>query len=210
MLPNSPAPVICITEKNGLHQEVPSEIQQNEMHGSSQWSSPSETLYRGGLTEFLGISCIEDSKIPIDYGVIFTGVEYVFDDMESVRGTIENQKNQLQEFIRRTISALPISETQSQNATLQHILNLDETHMFQNHIDGMNMRILEGFDRMYANGFNDRSISAFIGTIQSTGYASFSYQEQNQFFQSIQHLFYEFRGFEEEELGMLPFNIGKL
>ena len=159
------------------------------------------------MTEFLGMCYIEGSKIPIDYGVIFTGVEYVFDDMESVRRNIEHQKNQLQEFIQRTITALPISETHSQNPTLKHLLNLDETHMFQNHIDGLNMKILEGFDRMYVNGFNDRSISAFIGTIQSVGYASFSYQEQNQFFQSIQHLFYEFRGFEEEELGMLPFNI---
>jgi hypothetical protein len=36
MLPDYPAPVIFITEKNGIHQEVSSEIQQNEIHSSSQ------------------------------------------------------------------------------------------------------------------------------------------------------------------------------
>lgn len=210
MLPNSSAPVVFITEKNGLQPEVHPKIQKNEICNSGQSNPVRETLYRGGLTEFLGISHMENAKIPIDYGVIFTGVEYEFDDMETVQGAIQYQKNHLQEFIRRTINALPASEKNPQSATLQHILNLDETHIFQDHIDGMNMRILEGFDRMYANGFNDRSVSAFISTIQSAGYASFSYQEQNTFFQSIQHLFHEFRVFEEEELGMLPFNIGKL
>lgn len=39
---------------------------------------------------------------------------------------------------------------------------------------------------------------------------SFSYQRENKLFFALQYLFYRYRQFEDEEIGILPFNTGKI
>jgi len=39
---------------------------------------------------------------------------------------------------------------------------------------------------------------------------SFSYQKENRLFFALQYLFYQYRQFEDEEIGIIPFNTGKI
>lgn len=77
-------------------------------------------------------------------------------------------------------------------------------------MDLTNLRILQGFDALLKNTYNDDAVNAFIATIKNTGLMSFSYQKENKFFFALQHLFYIYRQFEDEEIGVLPFNTGKI
>lgn len=57
---------------------------------------------------------------------------------------------------------------------------------------------------------DDSAVSAFIDVIKNIGLTSFSYQKENKLFFALEYLFYQYRQFEDEEIGILPFNTGKI
>jgi hypothetical protein len=45
--------------------------------------------------------------------------------------------------------------------------------------------------------------------IKKVGLSSFSYQKENRLFLAIKYLFYKYQQFDDEEIGLIPFNSGK-
>ncbi len=70
--------------------------------------------------------------------------------------------------------------------------------------------ILEGFRTLLRDTKNGDSSGIFIETIQKVGLASFSYQKTNKLFFALKHYFHQFQQFEDESIGVLPFNTGKI
>lgn len=57
---------------------------------------------------------------------------------------------------------------------------------------------------------DDNAVSAFIDVIKKIGLTSFSYQKENKLFFALVYLFHKYRQFDDEEIGVLPFNTGKI
>ncbi|MFZ2256292.1 MAG: hypothetical protein WAW59_07700 [Patescibacteria group bacterium] len=74
----------------------------------------------------------------------------------------------------------------------------------------MNLEILEGFDSLLENIQSDSSVDIFIDTIRKIGLESFSYQKENKLYPAIQCLFHQYRQFDDETIGILPFNTGRI
>jgi len=60
------------------------------------------------------------------------------------------------------------------------------------------------------NEHDDGRASSFIKIIKNIGLTSFAYQQSNSLFFSLQHLFGTNKHFIEEDIGILPFNTGKV
>lgn len=134
-------------------------------------------------------------------------MEYMYDEIESTRESVMKEADRLDVFMEQVIGSLSIGSEQKQ--TILSLLCPQKDNWVYNNIDDTNMKILYGFDRILKNPHDDGATTAFIETIKNTGLMSLAYQKYNKLFLIIQYLFYGYRQFEDEELGLLPFNIGK-
>ncbi len=165
-------------------------------------------IYQDSLLSFLGREDRSIGELPIDYGVIFTGLGYRFADMEATHEQRQHEENSLQSLMSRIISALPLSQRDQES--LSDILSFDQDEMISKGINHMDLRILEGFDSLLWSIHPDRAIDSFIDAIRKVGLSSFAYQWENKLYTAIQHLFHTYQQFDEEAIGLLPFNTGKI
>lgn len=77
----------------------------------------------------------------MDYGVIFTGMEYTFSEIESTRERAKKENNRLNEFITRTIRSLVIKD--EDQPVLSHLLDFNKDEASRRNIDNTNLKILE-------------------------------------------------------------------
>ena len=106
------------------------------------------------------------------------------------------------------MESLPVQN--SDRSILSDILNFNEGDISRQNIDNTNFRILEGFDYLFRNEYSDSAVKAFIHMVKSIGLSSFSCQEENKLFFAIVYLFHQYKQFEDEEIGIYPFNTGKI
>jgi hypothetical protein len=93
--------------------------------------------------------------------------------------------------------------------TLSGILNIDQNSLIYKNIDLTNLKILEGFASLFRDTHTDSAVDTFIDTIRKTGLSSFAYQQENSLYTALQYLFHKHQQFDEESIGILPFNTGK-
>ena len=170
-------------------------------------SSP-DALYKNTLLNFLWIDNTINQDLPIDYGVLFTGMEYRFNEIESTRECIKNNKARLDSFITNTIWSLSIKE--EDKTRLLRLVGIEEGILAHRVTENTNFKILEWFDYLFKNSYNANAADMFIDMIKKVGLSSFSYQKENKLLFAIQYLFYKYRQFEDEEIGIIPFNTGKI
>lgn len=167
------------------------------------------TLYKNSLANFFWGDIQESGELPIDYGVIFAGLPYRFSDIIAMRNQERAEKRWMASKMKENILRLHEINEQDRN-TLQDFFQNYENDSLSSEIDGINMEILGGFEKLLDMQDVDYSVGKFIETLQKAGLLSFSYQKQNKLFLAFQYLFYQFRQFEDEEIGILPFNSGKI
>lgn len=166
------------------------------------------TLYKDTLENFLGIPTLSGSQFPLDYGILFTGLEYRFGEIEYTRKQSIKGELVLTTFISDTIQALSIEEERKK--ILLEALGFDQNDAIYTHIDSMNLRILEAFSILLKNVNNRDSDDWCIEVFQQIGLSSFSYQKENTFFFDLVHYFHRFQQFHDEKIALLPFNTGKM
>ncbi len=166
------------------------------------------TLYKDTLENFLGIPTLSGSQFPLDYGILFTGLEYRFGEIEYTRKQSIKGELVLTTFIGDTIQALSIEEERKK--ILLEALGFDQNDAIYTHIDSMNLRILEAFSILLKNVNNRDSDDRCIEVFQQIGLSSFSYQKENTFFFDLVHYFHRFQQFRDEKIALLPFNTGKM
>lgn len=200
MIPDNSLPIIYLSQEDTFHHTSDENI---GIH------SPISTgIHKDTLKNFLWMSDVKMQELPLDYGVIFTGMEHTFSEIESTRELVKKENDRLDSFITGIIQSLPIKD--EERSIFSHILNFDKNEASYKNIDNTNLRILEWFDYLLKNTYSDSAINSFINTIKSIGLTSFSYQKENKLFFALQYLFYKYRQFEDEEIGILPFNTGKI
>lgn len=165
-------------------------------------------IYKDSLFNFLWIDSSKLEEFPLDYGVIFTGFEYRYSDIESTREQKKHEEDWLDDFITRTVRSLWIPK--DDRVILSELLGFDKTEILEQSTDIMNLRILEWFDSLARSTHLENSIDSFIDTIKKIGLLSFSYQKENKLFASLQYLFRQYQQFEDEDIGIFPFNTGKI
>ena len=74
----------------------------------------------------------------------------------------------------------------------------------------MNLKILEGFNALFRGVNRDVSITTFIDTIRKIGLSSFAYQKENKLYTALKYLFHTYQQFDDESIGILPFNTGRI
>ena len=74
----------------------------------------------------------------------------------------------------------------------------------------MNLKILEGFNSLFRGIHTDSSMETFIDTIRKIGLSSFAYQKENKLLSALQYLFHQYQRFDDESIGVLPFNTGRI
>jgi hypothetical protein len=166
------------------------------------------TLYKDSLLHFFWISTQESRELPVDYGIIYTGLPYRFSDITETRNQERIDKKWMLEKMKESILRLDIHEND------RHIL-LDfferyEDDSLSSEIDEINIKILSGFRKLFDTQDRDYAIGKFIEILQRAGLMSFSFQKQNKLFLAFQYFFYSYREFEDEEVGILPFNSWKI
>ncbi len=110
------------------------------------------TLYKDTLERFLGLSSLISSEFPLDYGILFTGLEYRFGEIEHTRKQSIKGESIITTFISETIGALSIEEERKK--ILLEALGFDQNNAIYTHIDSMNLRILEAFSILLKNTSN--------------------------------------------------------
>jgi hypothetical protein len=165
-------------------------------------------LYKDSLLSFLGKNTTIIEELPIDYGVIFTGLEYRFADIEATREQRQYEEDRLKSLITTMVSSLPIPV--ADQAILSGILSFDQDEVIYKNIDHMNLKILEGFNSLFRNIHPDTAMEVFIDAIRKIGLSSFGYQKENKLFAALQYLFHKHQQFDDESIGILPFNTGRI
>lgn len=80
-------------------------------------------------------------ELPLDYGVIFTGMEYTFSEIESTMEQAKKRNNRLDIFITHIIQSLPIAD--EDRTVLSDLLKFDKNEVSRKNIDNTNLKILE-------------------------------------------------------------------
>ncbi|MBC7503417.1 hypothetical protein H7169_00395 [Candidatus Gracilibacteria bacterium] len=205
MIADNPLPIVHFSQKcihNGLYAQNIMNDENTDIHRCINHG-----FYKDSLLNFLGAENNDNLEFPLDYGIIFTGLEYRFSEIESMREKIKREESILNKFISTTIDHLPIDSTEKNQ--LAKLLEFDEDVTYKN-IEHTNLMILEGFSSLFKNIYSDNGIDEFIETLQKVGLSSFSYQKENKLFFSLQHLFHQYQQFEDENISILPFNTGKI
>ena len=165
-------------------------------------------LYQDSVLSFLWKDTTTIDELPIDYGVIFTGVGYRFADIEATREQRQYEEDKLKSFITNAVASLsiPIAD----QAKISAILGFDQNEVIYKNIDHMNLKILEGFNALFRGVNRDVSITTFIDTIRKIGLSSFAYQKENKLYTALKYLFHTYQQFDDESIGILPFNTGRI
>lgn len=130
MLPSTPLPIVYFSGKDIIQKAVSSEIEKDH-----------DTLHKDTLLNFLGIKNDTIQEIPLDYGVIFTGMKYRFSEITSMHESLKNERSRLDTFIGKSIYSLPIQE-EGKEILLKNILS-SESHEEKMRVDDTNFKILE-------------------------------------------------------------------
>ena len=165
-------------------------------------------LYKDTLLNFLGIPSDPSWEVPLDFGIIFTGLEYRFDEIESKRKENQADEKRLERFIRERMEYLAIGHSHLEFRS--DILDFYPDGTLSTTVDMMNLTILEGLDSIIHKRYKDRSEDIFIESLQRIGLSSFSYQKENKLFFALQHAFHQYQQFDDEMIAFLPFNTGKV
>lgn len=123
-------------------------------------------LYKDTLTNFLcaqGIG-VASSELPIDFGVLFTGIEYRFNEIESTRERSRQRSIELLNFLDRVITNIPITNPSRLHIT--ELLKLRTDQDLDSNIDQSNFKILEGFETIFRQMHDESTTDAFIDTIR--------------------------------------------
>ncbi len=206
MLGRCASPIVYFSGKNPVSSE--DEHERNESRDFLQNVKPDMTLYKDTLEHFLGTPSLLPWEFPLDYGILFMGVEYRFGEMEKTRLWILDEGRERSQLIRNIIGSLPIEEESKMR--LIQLLGFEQNNTPYPHIDDLNMRILEAFSILLTNSSNGDSPDQYIEILQQIGLSSFSYQKENTFFFDIIHYFHRFQQFRDEKIAILPFNTGKM
>jgi hypothetical protein len=206
MVPQTGLPIIYLSKKNNLDHANDTRKEKDVITWGLQ--AVDITLYKGMLLDFLGITDSSIRELPLDYGIIFTGLEYRFDEIESTREHQKNEEAWLYTFVRDIIA--PLSMEKDDKNILLKLLSFDKNKAIYANIDETNLRILEWFDALLKDKNNSNSADIFIESIWQIGLSSFSYQKENRLFFALQHYFHRFQQFEDESIGIIPFNTGQL
>lgn len=144
------------------------------------------------------------SELPFHYGVLYSGVEYTFSELASTRELLKKDFASLDAFMAKSIASLPLQDTRKQR--ISNLLDFDKNQMFLEDVNVLNTRILKAFDGVLNSPYDEGEISDFIRTIQSIGLKSLSYQRDNKIYFALQHLFYKHREYDDEDMGIFPYN----
>jgi hypothetical protein len=166
-----------------------------------------KTLYKAPLFEFLNLPAPREWEFPLDYGVLFMGRGYRFDEIDSSRAENSQWDSVLNSSISDMLHTLTIDDDTHEE--LRDILSCHAGGALQGTIDTINLRILHGF-RSILTGKDRASIDSFIEMFGQVGLSSFSYQKENIILSEILHYFHKFREFSDEKISIIPFNTGKI
>ncbi len=125
-----------------------------------------------------------------------------------MRNNEKKEEEALNTFITEVVASLPTDD--DTRMVISRLLSFDKNEAIYKNIDMMNLKILEGFRTLLGSTKNGDSTGVFIETMQKIGLASFSYQKINKLFFALKHYFHQFQQFEDENIGILPFNTGKI
>lgn len=209
MLGKSMSPIVYFSGKTPISSEGENQSATNADFWEA--SKPDLTLYKDTLEHFLGIAPLSESEFPLDYGILFTGIEYRFNEIEQSRWQIDNDESVRTASLADSIGSLSLEEEKKK--ILIELLGFDQLNQneaFYANIDTMNLRILEAFSMLFKNAPQGESVDHCIEVFQQIGLSSFSYQKVNTFFFDLVHYFHQFQQFRDEKIALLPFNTGKM
>ncbi len=206
MLGRSISPIVYFSAKNPVSSK--DEYERDGSRDFLQHVRTDMTLYKDTLEHFLGISSIIPWEFPLDYGILFMGVEYRFWETEKARLWIHDEGRERSLLIRNIIGWLLIGEEKKMR--LIELLGFEQNTPTYPHIDDLNLRILEAFSILLTHSHNGDSADKYIEIFQQIGLSSFSYQKENTFFFDLIHYFHKFQQFRDEKIAILPFNTGKM
>ncbi len=208
MVRNISCPIVYISEKNTLNY-ASNVIIENDSLPDNTLPIIDKILYKGNILDFLWIEVPSIWELPLDYGILFTGLGYRFSDIESTRDNERSTEERLSSFVNDSIKSLPSLQNE-ENATIWKLLNFDKNEAIYRNIDIMNLRILEWLCALYKNTDNGDTSDIFISMIQKIGLSSFSYQKTNKLFFALQYHFHQLQQFEDESIGIIPFNTAQM
>ncbi len=201
MVPSNPLPVVCLS-KYRVDAITPSVAEDDVFH-----IPQSTVFYTDTIERFLWLWNGIIRELPIDYGIIFTGVEYnMMSEIKSKKEGVKNDNQQLADFVGNIIDLLPLEKEDRKN--ISALINAHETS--NKIIDSTNFKILNGFHQLLTNNHDDDGINWFINIIRNIWFMSFSYQKANKLFFDLHYLFYQYKQFEDEEIAFIPFNTWKI
>lgn len=77
----------------------------------------------------------------MDYGILFTGLEYAFSEIESMRERAKKREDRLNAFGTEIIESLPIKD--EEKSIILSLLSFDKNEFSRKSIDNANLKILE-------------------------------------------------------------------
>jgi len=98
------------------------------------------SIYKSTLVDLLQLDT-NLRELPIDYGVISTGLEYTYQNIESTRESLKRENEKLSTFVVETIQDLPIEPSEKLHLTNLFAYNREE--LFLSSVKDTDVKILE-------------------------------------------------------------------
>ena len=164
--------------------------------------------YKDSFLHFLWIPMDPDEDIPLDYWVIFTGLEYRFRETEDTREQQKLEEQSIFSVITERFLSLdiPISEKESLCESIKPYIGKWDYMT----IDITNFQILAGLSHLLNNQRWDDASDMCIDIFKKIWLLSFAYQKENMLYCKFQYLFDQYRQFQTENIAIMPFNSGKI
>ena len=90
MLTGNTLPIVYFSQKDSVNKTEKKSDDNSILENISMKTCENSSIYKDNILKFFGIEN-PISELPIDYGVIFTGMEYTFETIESMRESIKNE-----------------------------------------------------------------------------------------------------------------------
>ena len=90
MLTGNTLPIVYFSKKDNINKTKIKSDELSILENISIKTCENSSIYKDTILKFSGIKD-SISELPIDYGVIFTGMEYTYESIESMRESIKNE-----------------------------------------------------------------------------------------------------------------------
>lgn len=166
--------------------------------------SEKSRTYKENIIEFLGLE--EQTELPIDFGVLYFGMEYDEEYIYEIGQNYKNSINTLQAYIMEKLKKKWMSDNKF------YFGKFNYENFYDNFIEVwtiLHLKLLRSFEQIIKKKHENTTIEEFINNINELWLFATIIESNNTFIGEIKKTFNALKLFDTEKIGICPLTLGK-